>query len=314
MAVVITPKDTFTCESSSHFATYENCEISLSSSTDILPEEYTTELIDQGIGGTYLVRDICLNPNGIFKPCDEEPGTVGNPKGEIKRMKGIEPGMGAIREVVAYAMDKFNFAGVPKTMMNELSIGDKVKVGSYQEFVNNVGSVDELDLGSGKFDIENVQKIAQFDIRLLNIDRNCQNLLVVDEDNFELVPIDHSYILPNCLDVDMNFGWMNWRQVKGKVVESVIKYVESIDIEEDVEILRIFGIEEKSIRNMKLATLVLKRGCSVGWSLFKIAGFLVRNKDGESELEKIVNFADNESRNESEFWGIVEDMLGREIN
>ena len=52
---------------------------------------------------------------------------------------------------------------------------------------------------------------------LMNTDRNDANILVQRRrnDQFILVPIDHGYSLPDCLEInDLSWCWLDWKQVK----------------------------------------------------------------------------------------------------
>jgi hypothetical protein len=69
-----------------------------------------------------------------------------------------------------------------------------VKKGSLQKFVVNDGDCSEF--GANKFSIESVHRLGIFDIMILNMDRNDENLLVQKSDgDWKLVPIDHTYVI-----------------------------------------------------------------------------------------------------------------------
>jgi len=181
-----------------------------------------------GTGGTYFMRD----PLGqkivtVFKPMDEEPMAVNNPRGlplsengeGLK--KGTKVGEGALREVAAYLLDHpkngrrslsgeiMGFSGVPPTVMVRcLHKGfyhpkgyecapENVKIGSLQMFKENDGSCE--DMGPNAFPVDEVHKICVLDIRLANADRHAGNILFRKGDKdgqIELIPIDHGYCLP----------------------------------------------------------------------------------------------------------------------
>lgn len=190
---------------------------------------YAPALASEGSGGAYFLKNSYGVDNvAIFKPCDEEPLALNNPRGfaNIPRVasreglkKGTIVGEGAMREVAAYLLDhpkegcrssfrKYStgFAGVPPTMMvrcahdafrySEGSWEKKPKLGSLQQFVRAFGSCE--DMGCASFQVEEVHKIAVLDMRLANTDRNGGNILVCRDENNEikLVPIDHGYCLP----------------------------------------------------------------------------------------------------------------------
>ena len=97
------------------------------------------------------------------------------------------------------------------------------KFGSLQGFCENIGAVENYS--SDKFSKDEVHKIAILDLRLLNLDRNDQNILVqkvfrkVDRNGvmkkvpvFSLVPIDHGLCIPDNLAVcSFDLCWLGWR-------------------------------------------------------------------------------------------------------
>lgn len=97
------------------------------------------------------------------------------------------------------------------------------KFGSLQAFCENIGAVENYS--SDKFSKDEVHKIAILDLRLLNLDRNDQNILVqkvfrkVDRNGvmkkvpvFSLVPIDHGLCIPDNLAVcSFDLCWLGWR-------------------------------------------------------------------------------------------------------
>lgn len=261
-------------------------------------------LSDLGVGGTYFVMDPHLGPIAVFKPVDEEPGSVNNPK-KLVHKPLLPPGGGAIREVAAYLFDRNN-AGVPETYLMEnirhqrFSNGTVPKSGSIQRFIPNIG--DSQSMSSSRFSTEDVHNIGILDLRLLNMDRNGENLLVQKEgDQFHLVPIDHTYILPPTLD-NLWFEWLHWRQAKVPFSAEILGFIESLNPETDARTLRNLGIPEECIQNMKISTIFLKMGAAMGLTLFEIASMVCRkNNTEESELEKLVLLA--RDSNVSDFEG-----------
>lgn len=180
-----------------------------------------------GTGGAYFMQDALGERYiSVFKPIDEEPNAVNNPRrlpvssdGEgLKR--GTRVGEGALREVAAYLLDHprsgprhlsgevMGFAGVPPTAMVQClhkgfnhpdgfeGTPENIKVGSLQVFIKNFGSCE--DMGPRAFPIEEVHKISVLDIRMANADRHSGNILFTEGEHgqIRLVPIDHGYCLP----------------------------------------------------------------------------------------------------------------------
>jgi len=251
------------------------------------------DLCQQGVGGTYFVRDSTGNRVAVFKPSDEEPGAPGNPK-KVLSSPILPPGGGTKREVVAYLFDR-GFAGVPQTYLLEDMKHSQwpgvSKTGSLQQYVPH--QFVSADLGTSLFYVDDVHKIGVLDLRLLNLDRNGENLLAVKESNlFKLVPIDHSYILPEKIQNPF-FEWLHWKQPKEPFSPETLRYISEIDVEADTRLLRSFSFSEQSIRTMQIMATLLKRAALSGLSLFRIASLVSVNDDSEtSELEKIVSEAD----------------------
>lgn len=177
----------------------------------------------EGTGGAYFMLDsLGQKYVSVFKPIDEEPMAVNNPRGLPLSLdgeglkKGTRVGEGAFREVAAYILDHpkgghrslfgegKGFAGVPPTFMVKCLHGGfnhpgdlTVKIGSLQMFMENNGSCE--DMGPGAFPVEEVHKISVLDIRLANADRHAGNILLSKEQvdgKTLLIPIDHGYCLP----------------------------------------------------------------------------------------------------------------------
>ena len=186
----------------------------------------------EGTGGTYFMQGSTGQEHvSVFKPMDEEPMAVNNPRGlpcsssgeGLKR--GTKVGEGALREVTAYILDHprsglrlesgeaIGFAGVPPTVIvqclheefnhpNGYACSSKhVKIGSLQKFMNNDGNCE--DIGPGTFPVEEVHKITVLDIRMANADRHAGNILIRKEADgqIKLIPIDHGYCLPEKVSI-----------------------------------------------------------------------------------------------------------------
>lgn len=190
----------------------------------------------EGTGGTYLMQDpLGQEYVSVFKPIDEEPMAVNNPRGlpislngdGLKR--GTKVGEGALREVAAYVLDHprtgprtlsgdpvMGFAGVPPTIMVQClhkgfnhpeGYDYAPKIGSLQMFMKNEGSCE--DFGPGAFPVEEVHKITVFDIRMANADRHAGNVLLSKGEDGQtvLIPIDHGYCLPDTVSIFCSYSF-----------------------------------------------------------------------------------------------------------
>lgn len=236
------------------------------------------ELALDGTGGTYFLRGLDGRPAACFKPADEEPFCINNPRhfvgpyggpgrsptkpaeldtaallestSSLSMRRGVRPGEAYLREVAAYLLDRNGdgLAGVPETTIVEcrhpkLRYADRVvvdKVGSLQLFVQHDGFAE--DYGVDRLDLTRLQAIASLDIRALNCDRNSANLLVPSgsaKKSLRVVPIDHGFCLPELLEIEwFDWCWIDWPQIAAPVCESVKAAVARLDPEADAAMLR----------------------------------------------------------------------------
>jgi len=266
-------------------------------------------LCPTGVGGTYFVLNEYKEKIALFKPIDEEPGAINNPKNS--QLNPILPsGKGAFREVAAYLFDK-GYAGVPETHLIQVNSSLRgLKKGSLQKFVINDG--DCSDLGANKFSVEDVHRIGLFDIRSLNMDRNDENLLVQvsSEGEHKLIPIDHTYCFPE--KIDGYFNWQFWSQAKVPFSSDELRYIESIDVLADANLLIANGIDETSVRNVIASSVLLKKMAQSGYTLFQIARVVSGNKNFLTEILSEVRLSPS-VLSLSEFHSVVRQVVNEKL-
>lgn len=269
---------------------------------------HTPSLAHDGTGGTYFMKNASNQVSAVFKPTDEEPLAPMNPKnyigklGSIGLRKGVLSGEAAYREVAAYLLDKSHFSNVPKTVLVESQHNVFYyphnslypKTGSLQEFVKNIGTVD--DFSTSIFSTQEIQKICILDIKILNMDRNESNILVVrNEGNYSLVPIDHGLSIPDSFEIsDYDLCWMNWPQAKEAIVPECLEYIESMDPLSYISALQeTMPFRDICLRNIRIAALLIKKGAKAGLSLYNIGSMLYRKgySDTPSVIEKVIEDA-----------------------
>lgn len=267
------------------------------------------KLVAAGTGGSYFLQDVQGQPVAVFKPEDEEPLAVNNPKGRTPGSstdgssssgsgseglrRGTKPGEGAYREVAAYVLDHDHFSGVPPTALVSACVdgaeGGAVKVGSLQQFVESEGDCEER--GYSQFPLHEVHKVAVLDLRLGNSDRNGGNILVrrnASSGEWELIPIDHGYCLPGSFE-DLSFEWMYWPQAERPFEPETLQYIENLDAERDESILQAHAIQlrPECLRVFRVCTMVLKKGAKAGLTPSQIASILCREGLTKSPIEKL---------------------------
>ncbi|KAG4914114.1 hypothetical protein JHK86_054547 [Glycine max] len=274
----------------------------------------------EGTGGAYFMIDSAGQKYvSVFKPIDEEPMALNNPRGLPLSLdgeglkKGTRVGQGAFREVAAYVLDHplsgrrslfgdgKGFAGVPPTLMVKCLHKSfnyprefTPKIGSLQMFTENSGSCE--DMGPGAFPVKEVHKITVLDIRLANADRHAGNILISkEEDNNQsvLIPIDHGYCLPTSFE-DCTFEWLYWPQARQPYSPETIDYIKSLDAEEDIALLKFHGwdLPVECARTLRISTMLLKKGVERGLTPFAIGNLMCRESlNKESVIEEIVQAA-----------------------
>jgi hypothetical protein len=278
-----------------------------------------------GVSGTYFLKQNTSSQNvlGVFKPSDEEPcienGKTTNNSASSRQGSWLSAvhscqysGQGALKEVAAYLLDHGVFCSVPQTVLAscDIQLGDgdekdsvdgqdslETKTGAFQVYVPNVG--DAEDYGPGVFSVNAVQRIAFFDLRVLNCDRHGGNLLVTKGSNgnsFNLVPIDHGFILPDKFQSYPWPVWMDWPQVKEPVCEDVKRYAETLDGEMDARLIldETDGrLSKNSLRILRIMTALLQRAMEKNLTLYEVGSLVyVRDPDTEeSEFSSIMREA-----------------------
>ncbi|XP_042481139.1 phosphatidylinositol 4-kinase gamma 4-like [Macadamia integrifolia] len=303
----------------------------------------------EGSGGAYFMPDSSGQKYvAVFKPMDEEPMAVNNPRGlplstdgeGLKR--GTIVGEGAFREVAVYILDhprsgprslsgeERGFAGVPPTVMVRCLHGEfnhpdgyqfaakNVKIGSLQMFMKNIGSCE--DMGPRAFPVEEVHKISVLDMRLANADRHAGNILVGKEgDRTVLIPIDHGYCLPENFE-DCTFDWLYWPQAREPYTPETIEYIRSLDAEQDIALLKFHGwsISRECARIFRTSTMLLKKGVEKGLTPFAIGRMMCRETlNKESVIEKIIHEAMDTvlpGMSEAAFLESVSQIMDRHIH
>ncbi|CAE8622623.1 unnamed protein product [Polarella glacialis] len=271
-------------------------------------------LVEDGLGGTYFVKDRLGEVVAVFKPRDEEALARNNPKvhaGEgqgVGLKEGVLVGEAAINEYAAFLLDRASGplrAGVCPTALVQVANSVfhsasedrrsafrkiKDKVGSFQLFAKH--NCTSEDLGPGRFPADQVHLIAALDIRLCNTDRHSGNILVREEGGVvkAMVPIDHGYALPGEIG-DVTFEWMSWPAAKQPFSQQMRSAIVAISLDEVESLLkrRTPMLRPECLATLRTCTTLLQRGVEAGLTAFDIGSMMIRPDDGKaSELEDMV--------------------------
>ena len=160
------------------------------------------------------------------------------------------------------------------------------KYGTLQKFINSTGVA--ADYSYSLFTVEEAHKIMILDFRILNCDRNDENILLqkktkTDKNNkdkekvfYKLVPIDHALSFPSCLEIgDFDICWMSWKQAEVPFTQNEKDYIDNINIIDDMERLNSFiYLRPECWKYFRISNTVLKVGAKYNLTPFEIGSLL----------------------------------------
>lgn len=241
--------------------------------------------------GVYLLSSPKAGPcaaapfQGIFKPLDEE----------VFERRGIEIGMGALREEAAFVIDRASGgrACVPTTARASIAEGGIRKKGSVQQFVeSSIGPVEdfgmprELNAAEAMVGLDNAQAVACFDIRIFNSDRHSGNLLLAGPRPHKIVSIDHGCVLPAwwALESSRFDAWLGWPHVRAPPSPTTLSLVNQVgtSLPLVVQELEKLGLPKQAIWTLEICTLLLQK-CVLnhGLTLRSVALLMTRIEPAE---------------------------------
>lgn len=224
---------------------------------EILPEDLSLSTC-----GAYVARDK-QGIKGVFKPTIEE----GKQEGGAALKRGVEWGQSTVKEIAAWFLGEH--VPVPHTCHATAGLNGRLVQGSFQRYVEHQGTAE--DVGANSFHVEDIQKIAILDLRILNLDRHGGNLLVkrtqpdvasrrISWEHSALIPIDHGFCLPDYKDLsDIYFGWTYWKQACQQWSKESLATIASFDPVAEAKSLLKLGISHGSVVSAYFSTLLLQQ-------------------------------------------------------
>ena len=114
------------------------------------------------------------------------------------------------------------------------------------------------------FSIEEIHKIAILDLRILNLDRNSENILVKTKiingkKQYKLIPIDHGLSIPDNLSINSyDLCWLSFPQAEEPFSKKSLEYISSINIVSDIDKLKKnFMFRPICLRNLRISSTLL---------------------------------------------------------
>lgn len=174
--------------------------------------------------------------------------------------------------------------------MSHSTFGQSAKVGSLQEF--KLHDEEAGDVSASLFTVEAAHRISIMDMRLLNRDRNDENLLVKKTSckGMELIPIDHGCSLPDTFEVNWHdWAWLSWPQTKKPLSDQEKAYIARLDAEHDVMLLeKELSIRWQCLLVLRIATFFLQKGAAADLTLFDIACMMSRDENEKPSTLEVV--------------------------
>lgn len=227
--------------------------------TNIKPRRCGTDCT----GGVWIFYDSQNKPLAVFKPCEDEAGLK---SGDPPR-RGICPGEGALHEFAVNFLSRRD-SGSPVTALVSILhpfFGEQPTIGTLQEYIPHTCS--SWDMGSSFFATDDIHSVGILDLRFLNTDRHGGNILVTSSK--ALVPIDHTYCLPETLD-ETWFEWLQWKQTRKPFSAITKQRILDLPVEQDMIFLKSCGFSSRTIYNFALSNMILKEGVRRDFTLFDL--------------------------------------------
>ena len=119
---------------------------------------------------------------------------------------------------------------------------------------------------------------------------------------------------------DCTFDWLYWPQAHQPYSPETIEYINSLDAEQDIALLKFYGwdIPLECARTLRISTLLLKKGVQRGLTPFAIGSIMCReNVKKESVIEEIVLEARDSSlpgMSEAAFLEVVSQIMDSQLD
>lgn len=114
---------------------------------------------------------------------------------------------------------------------------------------------------------------------------------------------------------DCTFEWLYWPQAHAPFKESTLKYIASLDAEQDIALLREHGWSLRSAcaRVFRISTMLLKKGAAAGLTPFEVGSMMCRKTlDKKSPIELMLEEAEEKmlpASNEQSFIVVLAKVM-----
>lgn len=119
---------------------------------------------------------------------------------------------------------------------------------------------------------------------------------------------------------DCTFDWLYWPQVREPYSPATLEYINSLDAEQDIALLKFYGwdISIECARTLRISTMLLKKGVERGLTPFAIGSIMCRETGTkESVIEEIVCEAKDSllpGMSEDTFLGAISQIMDSRLD
>lgn len=301
------------------------------SATNLMPKS-THDEGKKGVSGSYFISNLTGMRIGIFKPDDEELGTMNCPDphrrhpDELGVRFGIKPGLSATMECVAFLLGQDE--GVPHTMLVTLpnlpSFAQDTPVatkrGSLQKFIPDAKEIHAISfadlVNKDEKYLTQMQTIALFDIKTFNTDRNQSNLLFAND---KLFPIDHGCIAAAEFQDNVNFCWLSYPKVLDTPLSEEQKTrILQLDWAKDKKaILQQFpDLPKENLQTLEASYILLKCAAQNNLTIRTMASFLLPEMITGTEFafeRCVMYYLYKKAQSSSDFAGTMQRLMEETI-
>lgn len=119
---------------------------------------------------------------------------------------------------------------------------------------------------------------------------------------------------------DCTFEWLYWPQARQPFNSETLDYIRSLNAEEDIELLKLYGWEVSPAcsRTLRISTMLLKKGAERGLTPYDIGSIMCRRTlRKESKIEEMIQEAKDSvlpGTSENAFLETVSEIMDRHLD
>lgn len=119
---------------------------------------------------------------------------------------------------------------------------------------------------------------------------------------------------------DCTFEWLYWPQARQHFDDATINYIQALDAEEDITLLKFYGwnLSPECAGTLRISTMLLKKGAERGLTPYDIGSIMCRETiNKESKIEEMIHEANDAvlpGTHEAMFLEILSEIMDRHLD